>query len=116
MPEEVNNGNGIVVYVTTSNEDEAAKIARALVESKLAACVNIIKDIRSIYRWRGKTEDDSEVLMIIKTRENLFDSLKVEVQKLHSYDVPEIIALPISHGSEDYLKWIKESTGGLSNG
>ncbi len=111
MSDEVHNGNEIVVYVTAPNEDEAAGIARALVEAKLAACVNIISNIRSIYRWQGNLEDDSEVLMIIKTRKELFDSLKTEVKKLHSYEVPEIIALPISLGSEDYLKWIRESTG-----
>ena len=110
MSNEVHQGKEIVVYVTAPNEDEAAGIARSLVELKLAACVNIIKDIRSIYRWQGTLQDDSEVLMIIKTREELFDPLTVEVRKLHSYDVPEIIALPISLGSEDYIKWIREST------
>ena len=110
MSDEVHQGKEIVVYVTAPNEDEAAGIARSLVELKLAACVNIIKDIRSIYRWQGTLQDDSEVLMIIKTREELFDPLTVEVRKLHSYDVPEIIALPISLGSEDYIKWIREST------
>ena len=110
MSNEVHQGKEIVVYVTAPNEDEAAGIARSLVELKLAACVNIIKDIRSIYRWQGTLQDDSEVLMIIKTREELFDPLTVKVRKLHSYDVPEIIALPISLGSEDYIKWIREST------
>ena len=111
MSNEVHQGKEIVVYVTAPNEDEAAGIARSLVELKLASCVNIIKDIRSIYRWQGTLQDDSEVLMIIKTREELFDPLTVEVKKLHSYDVPEIIALPISLGSKDYIKWIRESTG-----
>jgi len=111
MSDEVHHGKEIVVYVTAPNEDEAAGIARALVEAKLAACVNIISNIRSIYRWQGNLEDDSEVLMIIKTRKELFDPLTVAVRKLHSYDVPEIIALPISLGSEDYIKWIRESTG-----
>ena len=110
MSDEVRNGDEIVVYVTAPNEDEATGIAKALVEAKLAACVNIISNIRSIYSWQGNLEDDSEVLMIIKTRKQLFDSLTVEVKKLHSYDVPEIIALPISLGSEDYLGWIREST------
>jgi len=111
MSDRVHNRDEIVVYVTAPNEDEAAGIAKALVEAKLAACVNIINSIRSIYSWQGNIEDDSEVLMIIKTRKQLFDSLTVEVKKLHSYDVPEIIALPISLGSEDYLGWIRESTG-----
>jgi len=101
----------IVVFITASNEDEAAKIAKALVETRLAGCVNIIKGIRSIYSWQGKIEDEKEVLMIIKTQKTLFDSLMKKVKKLHSYKVPEIIALPIIQGSKDYLKWLKEVTG-----
>jgi periplasmic divalent cation tolerance protein len=101
----------IVVFITASNEDEAAKIAKALVETRLAGCVNIIKGIRSIYSWQGKIEDEKEVLMIIKTQKTLFDSLMEKVKELHSYTVPEIIALPIIQGSKDYLKWLKEVTG-----
>ena len=100
----------IVVLITTSDEDEAARIARALVEARLAGCVNIIKDIRSIYSWQGKIEDEKEVLMVAKTRESLLDLLMEKVKELHSYTVPEIIALPIIQGSEDYLKWLKEVT------
>jgi len=101
----------IVVFITASNEDEAAKIAKALVESRLAGCVNIIKNIRSIYRWQGKIEDEPEVLMIAKTQKSLFNDLSKKVKELHSYTVPEIIAMPIVEGSEDYLKWLKEVTG-----
>ena len=101
----------IVVLVTAPKEEEAAGIARALVEAKLAACVNIINNVRSIYSWQGNVEDDSELLMIIKTRKSLFDELSAKVRELHSYDVPEIIALPITAGSEEYLKWLNESTG-----
>jgi periplasmic divalent cation tolerance protein len=101
----------IVVFITASDENEAAKIARALVEARLSACVNIIKDIRSIYSWQGKIEDEKEVLMVAKTHKPLFDSLTKRVKELHSYTVPEIIALPIAQGSEDYLKWLKEVTG-----
>jgi len=101
----------IVVFVTTPNEDEAVKIARALVEARFAACVNIIKDIRSIYTWQGKIEDESEALLLIKTQKNLFDSLLSKVKELHSYTVPEVIALPIVEGSKDYLSWLKEVTG-----
>ncbi len=100
----------IVIFITAPNEDEAAGIARAVVEARLAACVNIARNIRSIYSWQGKIEDDTEVLMIVKTRKNLFDALSAKVRELHSYDVPEIIALPIIDGSEKYLKWINEST------
>lgn len=101
----------IVVFITASNEEEAAKIARALVEGRLAGCVNIIKGIRSIYIWQGKVEDESEVLMIAKTRRELFEALSRKVKELHSYSVPEIIALPIVEGSADYLNWLKEVTG-----
>ena len=99
-----------VVFITAPNEEEAARIARSLVESRLAACVNIIHNIRSIYTWQGKIEDDAEVLMIVKTQIKRFDALAAKVRELHSYDVPEIISLPITDGSEDYLKWIKQST------
>jgi len=101
----------IVVFITTSNEDEAAKISRALVESRLAGCVNIIRNIRSIYSWQGKIEDEPEVLMIAKTRKPLLDAFTKKVKELHSYTIPEIIALPIVEGSEDYLKWLREVTG-----
>ena len=98
----------IVVLITAPDEDEAAGIAKALVKSKLAACVNIIKDVRSIYSWRGNLKDDSEVLMIVKTQMKLLDALSVKTKEHHSYDVPEIIALPIAGGSKDYLKWLRE--------
>ena len=100
----------IVVFITASNEDEAANIARALVEGRFAACVNIVRNLRSIYSWQGKVEDESEVLMLVKTQKKLFHSLSQKVRELHSYSVPEIIALPIVEGSEDYLKWLKEVT------
>jgi len=100
----------IVVYITAPNEDEAVNIAKALVESRLAACVNIVKNIRSIYSWKGKVEDASEVLMIVKTRKALFDKLSNTVMDLHSYDVPEVIAIPIIDGSANYLTWLREST------
>ncbi len=101
----------IIVFITASNEDEASKMARALVEARLAACVNIIRNIRSIYSWQGKIEDEAEVLMIAKTRRSLFDSLLERVKELHSYTVPEIIAVPVAEGSADYLGWLKEVTG-----
>jgi periplasmic divalent cation tolerance protein len=100
----------IVVYVTAPAEEEAEKIARALVENKLAACANIVKNMRSIYRWQGKIEDEAEVLMIVKTRKEHFAHIREMVKQLHSYSVPEIIALPIVEGSEDYLAWMREET------
>lgn len=100
----------LVVYITAPNEDEAAKIAKILVEERLAGCVNIVRDIRSIYSWQGKIEDDREVLMIVKTRLRLFNALTEKVKELHSYSVPEVIAIPVVDGSEDYIKWLKEAT------
>lgn len=99
----------IVVFITASSENEAAVIARALVEARLAGCVNILRGIRSIYRWQGKIEDEAEVLMVAKTRRNLFGRLSEKVKEFHSYSVPEIIALPLIDGSEDYLKWLNEA-------
>lgn len=100
----------VVVFITAPGEEEAAKIAHALVEAKLAACVNIVNNIRSIYRWADKIEDEQEVLMIGKTEQKLFRLLEKKVKELHSYTVPEIIALPIIEGSQDYLAWLKDVT------
>lgn len=96
--------------ITAPNEDEAVKISKILVEEKLAACVNILKDIRSIYFWQGKIEDEQEVLMIVKTKSELFEELEKKVKSLHSYTVPEIIGIKIKKGSESYLNWISEVT------
>jgi periplasmic divalent cation tolerance protein len=102
----------IIVYITASSEEEAGKIAKALLEAKLAACVNIVNNVRSIYRWEGKIEAGSEVLMIVKSRRELFRRLRDAVKKLHSYSVPEVVALPVIEGSEDYLNWLREETCG----
>jgi len=101
----------ILILITASSEDEAVKISRALVEERLAGCVNIIRGIRSIYQWQGKIEDEPEVLMIVKTQRHLFPGLSKKVKELHSYTVPEILALPIVQGSTEYLSWLKEVTG-----
>ncbi len=101
---------GIVIIITTSNEEEAVKIARALLEERLVACVNIQMKVRSLYWWEGKIQDENEAMMIIKTRRELFGDIIKKVKEIHSYTVPEIIALPIVEGSEDYLKWIQEVT------
>ncbi len=100
----------IVVLITVPNEDEAVKISKTLVEEKLAGCVNIVKNVRSIYSWQGKIEDDSEVLMIVKTSSDLFEELEKRVKSIHSYTVPEIIGIKIKKGSENYLKWLDEVT------
>jgi periplasmic divalent cation tolerance protein len=100
----------IVVLVTCASPKEAVRIARALVECKLAACGNIpATPVRSIYRWKGKVESAKETLLILKTSRRRFAALEREVRRLHSYDVPEIIALPIAAGSRPYLAWISES-------
>lgn len=100
----------MVVFVTVPNEDEAVKIAKTLVEEKLAGCVNILKDVRSIYSWQGKIEDDSELLMVIKTKTTLFKELEKRVKELHSYTVPEIIGIEINEGFKGYLDWLSEVT------
>jgi periplasmic divalent cation tolerance protein len=100
----------IVVLVSAKDEDEAAHIATALADKNLAACCNIIKGVRSIYRWEGVIEDGVEALLVIKSRRELFSALEAEVKRLHSYSTPEIVALPIIEGSEAYLSWIEKST------
>lgn len=98
----------IVVYVTVGSSDEGKRIARALVEERLAACVNQLPGVRSTYRWQGKIEEGSEELLIIKTNEDLFAALQRRVCELHSYAVPEVIAVPVTAGSEAYLQWLDE--------
>jgi len=100
----------MVVLVTCGSEEEAAKIANSLVEERLAACVNMISPVRSIYRWEGKIWDEKEWMLIIKTQKRRFEELEKKVKSLHSYSVPEVIALPIVEGSASYLKWLEETT------
>lgn len=100
----------MVVLVTAGDEAEAERIATTLVTEKLAACVNIIAPIRSIYRWQGKVCDDREVLLIVKTGTSRFDSLRRHIQQLHSYEVVEVIGWPISRGAPDYLQWVLDQT------
>lgn len=100
----------IVVLITAPDQEEAARLAVALVEEKLAACANIVPAIRSIYRWKGKVRDEAEALIIVKSRRELFGALSARVRELHSYSVPEVIALPIVEGSHDYLKWLEDET------
>ncbi|MFQ5926370.1 MAG: divalent-cation tolerance protein CutA [Terriglobia bacterium] len=99
----------VVVLVTCANADEAVTIARALVGQQLAACVNISQPMRSIYRWQGKLADEQEVLLVIKTERSLFDRVRRAVEKLHSYQVPEVICLPIIDGAPNYLNWLASS-------
>ncbi|MCX6620069.1 MAG: divalent-cation tolerance protein CutA [Acidobacteria bacterium] len=102
----------IVVLSTCGSEQEAETIAGRLVERRLAACVNILPRIRSVYRWKGAVEKAEEWLLTIKTRRHLFARLTREIQALHSYDVPEVIALSIVDGSDQYLDWLEAETDG----
>lgn len=105
----MNNENVFCTVLITAQPDQAATIARTLVEEKLAACVNILSPIRSIYCWEGKLCDDQETLLVVKTKRSLFEELRSQVIKLHSYQVPEIIALPIVEGHQSYLDWLNKA-------
>jgi len=98
------------VFVTCGSLAEARRIARAVVTKRLAACANIVvASVESIYRWKGKVEKAREILMVLKTTVKRLPALEREVKRLHRYDVPEFIAVPISEGSTEYLSWLKES-------
>ncbi len=102
--------NYIVVFVTAASLKEAKKIADALLGNRLAACVNIINPVNSIFVWKGKIDKAKEALLVIKTTARCFNRLKILVKDIHSYQVPEIIALPITAGDKKYLGWIDKST------
>lgn len=103
------NTSFIVIFITTSTFEEANKIANALLSKKKVACVNIIPIIHSFFWWQGKIDSADESLLIVKTKRELWDDVVKLVKTLHSYTVPEIIALPIIGGNEDYMKWISDS-------
>jgi periplasmic divalent cation tolerance protein len=96
----------IVVLSTCSTAQDAERLGRALVAGQLAACVSVVPQIRSFYHWKGEIESAAEFLLIIKSSRDLFDALKIELEKLHPYEVPEVIALPIVAGAENYLNWL----------
>ncbi len=96
----------IVVFCSCASAGEAEKLARHLVETKVAACVNVLGGMRSFYRWKGALEDASEFLLIIKSSRPAFERLRAEIEKVHSYELPEILALPVIDGSESYLNWL----------
>ena len=100
-----------VIFCTTGSKEEGEKIARQIVEDRLAACVNIIQGVTSIFTWKGAVDQAEECLLIIKTRSELIPALLARIKALHSYDVPENIALPITDGNPAYLDWINEVTG-----
>jgi periplasmic divalent cation tolerance protein len=97
----------IVVLSACPSQEEAAKLGRQLVERRLAACVSLAPGARSIYRWQGAVVETDETLLIIKSSRELFRQLKAELAKMHSYEVPEIIALPVVDGAESYLNWME---------
>lgn len=99
----------VVILVTAASRQECRKIARHLVEEKLAACVNITPTVESVYRWEGKVTAEKEFLLVIKSSRELFAEIKAEISKIHSYHTPEIICLPIIDGSRNYLQWVADS-------
>lgn len=99
----------IVVLSTCGTEEEAERLARELVSARVAACVNIVPKVRSFYRWQGAIEDSAECLLIIKSSRDRFEELRAALERAHSYEVPEVIALPILDGAPNYLNWLQEN-------
>ncbi|KAK3244392.1 divalent ion tolerance protein CutA [Cymbomonas tetramitiformis] len=102
----------VAIYVTVPDKETGKKIASALIESKLAACVNMIPGVESMYWWEGKVETDQELLLMIKSRQSLVNEVTAKVNEVHPYDVPEVISVPITGGSDKYLQWLADSTTG----
>ncbi len=103
----------VMVYITAGDVEEAKKIARVVIRKRLAACANIIGGITSIYRWKGRMEEESEAILLLKTSKARVNALIDEVKELHSYEVPDITVIPFEGGLEEYLMWIKEETRSL---
>jgi len=102
----------IVVLTGCAAEADAERMARALVDGRLAACVNVVPGVRSFYHWKGATESTQEYLLIIKTSRDLFGALRAEMEKLHPYELPELLALPVVAGAENYLSWLQSNLRG----
>ena len=100
----------IVVLSTCANEADAVRLGRTLIEARLAACVSVVPGLRSYYHWQGSLETSDEVLLLIKTSRELFSELKLELERIHPYEVPEIVAWPLSHGLPEYLSWVVAET------
>ena len=109
-----NTADPIVVFMTAANGEEATRLADMLVGAQLAACVQILPEMESVYRWQGKIERESEVLLLAKTTKAKFEELERQVRALHSYDTPEIIAVPIVAGSESYLQWLSRAASSMA--
>jgi periplasmic divalent cation tolerance protein len=103
--------DALVVVTTVGSEEQARSIAEALVEQRLAACVNILPSVRSIYRWKGKLWDDEELLLVIKTTAGRFQALRAAIQRLHSYELPEILALAVADSDPAVLAWLTSAVG-----
>ena len=106
----------IMVFMTAASVDEANRLADTLVDQRLAACVQIMQEMNSVFRWQGKVETQREVLLIVKTLNSKFPEIEREVVKLHSYETPEIVAIPLSAGSGPYLEWLKASVSEKEQG
>ncbi len=102
--------NELVILSTTDSEELARRIAAALVDAHAAACVNILPGMTSVYRWEGKTYDSREWLLLIKTQADRFEDVRSRIRSMHSYQLPEVIALPIAAGDQEYLRWIRSET------
>jgi periplasmic divalent cation tolerance protein len=102
----------IIVLSTCGSEEEARRVARSLVETRMAACVNILPAVQSIYHWQGAIQEDREWMLIIKSTRRLFEQLCAELRKVHSYEIPEALAIPVIDGHQDYLDWIDREIGG----
>jgi periplasmic divalent cation tolerance protein len=100
----------IVVFTTCGSEEEARKLASALIEKRMAACVNISSPVTSVYRWKGVLEQAQEWMLIIKSRRERFEELRQVLEAAHSYELPEVLALPVVDGSPNYLTWVEEET------
>ena len=101
----------LLILTTTGSEEEGEHIAEALIERRQASCVNLIRDVRSIFRWRGETCRESETLLLVKTLPEKYSEVAASIRELHSYDLPEILALPIEEGDEGFLEWMASSLG-----
>ena len=97
----------VIVMTTAGSEEQATDLARGLVERRLAACVNIVSQVCSIYRWKGKVEQDDEKLLLVKTAAHLFPAVREAIRELHSYELPEVIMVPLAGADPDYLEWLK---------
>jgi len=102
--------DAMLVLTTLPSAEAAAELAKAVVEEKLAACANLLPAVRSIYRWQGRVQDESEVLVLFKTRQEHFERLRARLLELHPYEIPEVLAVPVEQGYQAYLDWLGQET------